>query len=288
VILAGVGAFLYFGGFGENAASQAGSVQAVGSESMRPSVTTCAEEFMMRNPQTDVIVKGGGSGDGVAALLHGIADIAMASRELTQREREYARSNGIEIALVPLALDGVSIIVNPTNPVTELSVTQLRDIFSGSLRRWGEIGAGQGEILPFARAPGSGTAFMFGEHVLGEEPYAASVQRLSTNEAIVAEVAARREGIGYTDLGALKRGGDRVRAVALRADEQPSAVVASPESVSSGHYPLSRRLNLITAGTPLGTAKAFIDFCLSAAGQALFQRAGYIAAKAAPVMTGRE
>ena len=120
-----------------------------------------------------------------------------------------------------------------------------------------------------------------GEHILGEEPYAGSVQRLSTNEAIVSNVASQPEGIGYTDLGALKHGGDRVRAVALRADDQSPPVVASPETIISGQYPLSRRLTLITAGSPLGGAKAFIDFCLSATGQALFQRAGFVAAKLA-------
>jgi phosphate transport system substrate-binding protein len=115
--------------------------------------------------------------------------------------------------------------------------------------------------------------------VLGDQAYAASVQRLSTNEAIVSDVASRPEGIGYTDLGALKHGGDRVRAVALRADDQSPPGVAAPETIVSGHYPLSRRLTLISAGSPLGTAKAFIDFCASATGQALFQRAGFVAAR---------
>ncbi len=279
VILAGAAAYLYFGASAANLGSSVGSVQVVGSESMHPSVTACAEDFMTRNPQADVIVKGGGSGDGVAALLHGITDIAMASRELTPREREYARANSIELAVFSVAQDGISIIVNRANPVADLSLSQLRDIFAGRLRNWGDLGAPQGEIIPFARAAGSGTALMFGERILGEEPYAASVQRLPTNEAIVSNVASQRDSIGYTDLGALKHGGDRVRAIALRADDQSPPVIAAPETIVSGHYPLSRRLTLVTVGSPLGTAKAFIDFCSSATGQALFQRAGFVAAK---------
>jgi phosphate transport system substrate-binding protein len=281
LILAGGGAYLYFSAGAEGAASQVGSVQVVGSESMHPSVTACAEDFMTHNPQADVIVKGGGSGDGVAALLHGITDIAMASRELTQREREYARSNSIELAVFSVAQDGISIIVNRANPVADLSLIQLRDIFAGRMQNWSDLGAAEGEILPFARAAGSGTALMFSDRVLGGEPYAASVQRLPTNEAIVASVASRREGIGYTDLGALKHGGDRVRAVALSADNQTPPVVATSDTIVSGHYPLSRRLTLISAGSPVGTAKAFIDYCSSATGQALFQRAGFVAAKTA-------
>jgi len=136
VILATAGAYLYFDSSRANVDSQVGSVQVVGSESMHPSVTACAEDFMTKNPQADVIVKGGGSGDGVAALLHGIADIAMASRELTQREREYARSNSIELAVFAVAQDGISIIVNHANPVADLSLGQLREIFAGRLRNW--------------------------------------------------------------------------------------------------------------------------------------------------------
>jgi phosphate transport system substrate-binding protein len=282
------GAFLYFSHDADDAALLTGSVHVVGSESLRPSVTACAQDFMMKNPRTDVIVRGGGSGDGVAALLHGLTEVAMASRELTQREREYARVNTIALAEFPMALDGVAIIVNRANPLADVSLAQLRDIFAGRLRDWSELGAGHGAIRPFARAAGSGTAFMFGERVLGQETYAASVQRLSTNEAIVAEVAAQRESIGYTDLGALKRGSERVKAIALRADEQSPPVMVSAESIAAGRYPLSRRLILVAAGSLTGVSKAFVDFCQSASGQDLFQRAGFIVAGHAVPQPGTE
>ena len=123
---------------------------------MRPAVTACAEDFMTKNPQADVVVRGGGSGDGVAALLHGIVDIGMTSRELSQREREYAGSKGFELSVFAMALDGITIIVNRANPVTALSIGQLQEIFSGKIRDWRELEAGEGEILPFARATGSG------------------------------------------------------------------------------------------------------------------------------------
>jgi phosphate transport system substrate-binding protein len=279
ILLAVVGAILYFGGAAENAASSSGSVQVVGSESMRPTVTACAEDFMTRTPQADVIVRGGGSGDGVAALLHGMIDIGMTSRELSQRERDYAGSKGFELATFALALDGVTVIVNGATPVATLDLDQLHDIFTGKIRNWSELGARDGEILPFARAAGSGTASLFGERVLRDEGYAPSVRYLPTNEAIVAEVAARPGAIGYAGLGALRGGGDRVKPVPLHADSQSAPVAATVEAISSKHYPLSRALLLVTAGPPSGTAKAFIDFCLSASGQALFQRAGYIAIK---------
>jgi phosphate transport system substrate-binding protein len=275
--LAGVGAFFYFNR-GGSSSELSGSVQMVGSESMRPTVSACAEDFMTRNPRADIVVRGGGSGDGIAALLHGMTDIAMASRELSQRERDYAASRAIELVVFALALDGVAIIVNRANPVDVLTVEQVRDVFVARKRNWVDLGAGEAEILAFARAPGSGTAAIFHDRVLAEEDYAGAVARLPTNEAIVAEVAARPGAIGYTDLGALRRGGERVKAVALRADRLTAPVVATTEAVSSGNYPLSRRLTLVTAGRPLGTAQAFIDFCLSAPGRSLLQRAGYIVA----------
>ena len=220
--------YLYFAQPRDDAASQSGSVQVLGSESMRPAVTACAEDFMTRNPDADVIVKGGGSGDGVAALLHGLVDIGMTSRELSQREREYAGGRGFEVSVFPMALDGVTIVVNRANPVTTLSIDQLREIFTGKIRNWRELEGFDGDITPFARAAGSGTASLFGERALGEEEYGPSVERLPTNEAIVAEVAARPGAIGYAGLGALRVGGDRVRAVALTAGAQASPVNRDP------------------------------------------------------------
>jgi phosphate transport system substrate-binding protein len=280
IALAAVAGVLYFSG-GAETAGHTGSVQVAGSETMRPVVTACAEEFMIRNPQADIIVKGGGSGDGVASLLHGLVDIGMASRDLSRRERDYAAAKRIELSAAALALDGIAIVANRANAVRALDLRQLQGIFAGKIRTWREVEGGEGEILAVARAAGSGTASLFGERVMGEEPYAASVKHLPTNEAIVAEVAARPGAIGYTGLGALRSAGDRVEVIALRNDPQATPVAAKPETVRSGAYPLTRSLYLATAGRPPGTAKAFIDFCLSPSGQALFQRAGYVAIAAA-------
>jgi phosphate transport system substrate-binding protein len=280
-VLVSTAVYLYFAQPHDDGASPSGSVQVLGSESMRAAVTACAEDFMTRNPDADIIVKGGGSGDGVAALLHGLVDIGMTSRELSQRERDYAGGRGFAVSVFPMALDGVTIVVNHANPVTTLSIDQLRAIFTGKIRNWRELEGFDGAIMPFARAAGSGTASLFGERALGEEEYGPAVERLATNEAIVAEVAARPGAIGYAGLGALRVGGDHIRAVALTASTQPSPVNATPETIIAGTYPLSRKLYLATAGLPLGTAKAFIEFCLSPNGQALFERVGYVSIKSA-------
>lgn len=120
--------FTYFRDGSDGSSLQSGSVQISGSETMRPVVTTCAEEFMTRNPKADVIVRGGGSGDGVAALLYGIVDIGMMSRELSPRERDYAAAKNIQLSVSELALDGVTIIVNRALAVTALRLGQLQAI----------------------------------------------------------------------------------------------------------------------------------------------------------------
>ena len=272
-----------FSGDAENVTLPSGSVQVSGSETMRPVVTACAADFMIRNPKADVIVKGGGSGDGIAALLHGMVDVGMTSRELSRRERDYAVSKSIEIVVSELARDGIAIVVNRANTATALDVGQLQKIFSGKIRNWQELGGKPEEIAAFARAEGSGTAALFGERVLGDEAYVASVQRLPDNEAIVAEVAKRSGAIGYTSIGALKGAGDRIKVIALRTDSHSSPVAPTYDTIRSGDYPLTRTLYLGTAGKPSGAAKAFLDFCSSASGHALLERAGYVGiARASP------
>lgn len=273
----------YFGNGSEKIASQSGSVQVAGSETMRPVLTSCAAEFMTRNPEADIIVKGGGSGDGVAALLQGLVDIGMVSRELSRRERDYAASRGTDLTLTGLTLDGVTIIVNHANAIAALDIAQLRGIFSGRIRNWSELGGRDAGIAALARAAGSGTAALFADRVLGEEAYAAPVARLPTNQAIVAEVAASPDAIGYADLATSRRAGDRVKVLALRVDPQSTPVSPTSDMIRSGTYPLARTLSLATLGSPAGTARAFIEFCAGANGQALLERAGYVAIRhAAP------
>jgi phosphate transport system substrate-binding protein len=120
-----------FGNRSDETGAVSGSVQVAGAESMRPVVTRCAEDFMSRNPQADIIVKGGGSGDGIAALLHGLVDIGMASRELSRRELDYVQSQGVSLAVHGLALNGISTVVNRAVSLGALELGQLRDIFAG-------------------------------------------------------------------------------------------------------------------------------------------------------------
>lgn len=277
ISLTGLAAVLHFGGGSGRSAAATGSIQVAGSESMRPVVTACAEAFMAGNPRADVIVRGGGSGDGISALLHGLVDVGMTSRELSTRERDYASSRAIEISEFPLALDGIAIVVNQTNPVADLSLEQIQAVFAGKVRNWRELHGEDREIQAFGRSTGSGTATLFAERVGGKTPFAVSVDILPTNEAIVAQVAVGPGAIGYTGLGALTGARGRIKTVSLRDGREAGPVAPTPEAIRSGRYPLARVLRFVTPKEVSSSSRAFLDFCLGSNGQALVHRAGYVA-----------
>ena len=274
-------AAVYLRDGGRDFAQDSGSLQILGSETMRPLVTACAEAFMARNPQADIIVRGGGSGDGVAALLSGMADIGMTSRPFSDKEREFAATRGIELAVSDIALDGVAVIVNGANPLSALTLDRLKAIFTGEVGNWRDLGGGDRAILVFGRAAGSGTGTLFTERVMSGATEALGVQKLATNEAIVAEVAARPDAIGYTSLGAIRNAGARIKLVALGVDPASTAALPTPETLRKGEYPLARRLSFGMAGAVSPTVRAFIEACAGPAGQALIQRAGYVPLQAA-------
>jgi phosphate transport system substrate-binding protein len=211
----------------------------------------------------------------VAALLHGIADVGMVSRDLSQRERDYAASKGIELNSFPLARDGVTVVVNRANQLASLNLEQLKAVFAGRIRNWRDLGGEDEEITMFVRASGSGTASLFEERVLGGEAYATTTTALPSNEAIVAQVGMRAGAIGYTSLGAL-RAATAVKPLALNADTKAMPSQPSADTVRSGGYPLSRTLLLVVPHRTTDTARAFVAFCAGDRGRELIRKAGYI------------
>jgi phosphate transport system substrate-binding protein len=259
------------------APSHAGSVQLKGSETLRPLLTLCAEDFMARHPHIDVMVQGGGSGPGIAALLHGTVDIGMASRELSDKERQYAAGQGLEVRAFAVALDGIAVVVHANNPVEVLTVEQLRGIFLGNLQNWQDVGGVPQAITVLSRMAGSGTAELFRQRVLSSVDYSGTAQQMSTNETLVTAVASQPWAIGYTGFGAIRVARGQVKPVALQANPQASPVTPTPETIRVQSYPLARLLHLYTVTEPTGGVKEFIDFCRSPRGQELVQKAGYLA-----------
>jgi phosphate transport system substrate-binding protein len=261
---------------------EAGSVQALGSETLSPLAEACAIAFIDKNPDADILVQGGGSGDGLEALLHGVTDIAMSSRDINAKEREEALSKGMTLVEHDVALDGIAVIVNNANPVAALDISQLGAIYSAAQApNWQAFGGTDKEIMVFARGGSSGTAALFQEKVLGATPQSALVHPLLDNDAVVAAVASQPGAIGYASLAAVTESKGQVRTVALKPNAQSAPGLPAADSIRSGVYPLARKLHFYTAGQPRGTVKAFIQACQEMGKEGLAEELGYVGLAAA-------
>ncbi|MDG4476078.1 phosphate ABC transporter substrate-binding protein [Thiovibrio frasassiensis] len=252
------------------------SLSIKGSDTMVHLVSSWTEEFMKSHPDVDISVTGGGSGTGIAALINGTTDICAASRDMKEKERKQAEGNKVSPVELSVARDGIALIVHPENPVTSLTIDQLRLIYTGKVTNWKEVGGSDTPILLLSRESSSGTFVFFQEHVLNKEDFSPSARLLPGTSALVQAVAADRGAIAYVGLGFAAEAQGKAKTLGVQASDQPSPVIPSEETVRSGAYAVSRPLFFYTNGTPNETAKQFIDFCLSPAGQKIVRETGYV------------
>lgn len=230
-----------------------------------------AETYMKKNPGQKVQVTGGGSGIGIAALINGTTEIANASRPMKDAEKQKVRDRFNTLPTeTTVAKDGLTVYVNEANPVQQLTLAQLKGIFTGDIENWKQVGGPDAPIALYSRENSSGTYVFFKDNVLGGADYAASAQTLPGTAAVVNAVAKERNGIGYGG-AAYAKGVREVRIVG----KDGKAYAPTAENVAAGRYPLSRGLFMYTRGKPQGEAKQFIDFCLSPEGQKLVSQVGY-------------
>ena len=231
-----------------------------------------AERYMEEHPGTVLQVTGGGSGTGIAALINGTTEICQASRTMKASERQQVQQRyGAPPQEIVVARDGLAVYLNEQNPITELSIAQLRDIYSGTVRNWKEVGGADGPITTYGRENSSGTYEYFKEHVLEKGDFAAAVQTLPGTAAVVNAVSQDPAGIGYGGAAYAKG----VKAVAVRADAESPGVLPTEENVVTGTYPISRGLYFYLRKSPEGSTKEFVDYVLSEAGQAVVADVGY-------------
>ena len=250
----------------------AGTITMRGSDTMVRLGQRWAEEYMKTHNSVTIQVSGGGSGTGIAALLNGSTDICQASRDMKPQEYTDAESKGIKPYRVAMALDGIAVFVNQANPVKELSLEQLRGIYTGSITNWKDVGGPSHIIILYGRENNSGTYSFFKEHVLKNEDYAEETQTLPGTAAVVNAVSKDQYGIGYGGI-AWDKG---VKAVAVKKDDKTAAVEPSMQTVVNGTYPISRELYWFVNGSPSGELKAFLNWALSADGQKLAKEIDYV------------
>ncbi len=247
------------------------AVTVKGSDTMVILAQRWAEEYMKQNAGKKVQVTGGGSGVGLAALINGTTDIANSSRSIKSDETAKVRDRfNVLPSETTVAKDGVTIYVNEENPVQQLTLEQLRGIFTGDVTSWKDVGGPDAKIVLYSRENSSGTYAFFKENVLKGDDYASSAQTLPGTAAVVNAVSKEKNGIGYGG-AAYAKGIKEVKVVG----KDGQGWLPSAENVKSGKYPLSRPLFMYTRAAPKGEAKDFIDFCLSPAGQAIVAQVGY-------------
>lgn len=246
-----------------------------GSDTMVILAQKWAEVYMKKNPSQTIQVTGGGSGVGISALINGSTDIATSSRPMkaseTQKLKARFNSLGVEI---PCAKDGISIYVNKANGVSELTVKQIGQIFSGQITNWKQVGGVDAGIKLYGRESSSGTFVFFKDNVVKTD-YAPSCQTLPGTAAIVNAVKKDKFGIGYG--GAAYAEG--VKDCKVKKDDKSPAYLPTAETIKNKTYPISRYLYMYLRNRPTGEMKAFIDWILSPEGQKIIEGVGYFPVK---------
>ena len=247
-----------------------------GSDTMVVMAQRWAEAYMTKNPGTSIQVTGGGSGTGISALINGTTDICNSSRPMKSGERaklqERYATLGVEIKS---AKDGLSVYVHESSKVKEISMEQLRNVYTGKITNWKELGGQDAKIIVYGRENNSGTYAFFKDNVLGGKDFAANVQSMPGTASVVNAVSKDPNGIGYGGMAYAKG----IHLVAIKKNAASPAVAPTEETVKNGTYPLSRFLYLYTTKRPSGAVKEFIDWILSPEGQAIATQVGYFPAR---------
>jgi phosphate transport system substrate-binding protein len=266
-----------------DAAARPIEIRVKGSDTMIQLATAWAEAYRQVRPNVFVSASGGGSGTGFAALQNNNTDICIASRELKSEERDRVKvATGKDTKETTVAYDALAVYAHPSNPIAELSVDDLREVWAegGTITQWDQLHpAFPGRIVLFGRQNSSGTYDYFREHICGKTPekkqreFRSGISEMNGSAEVVENVARTPSGLGYSGMGYKTPG---VKWLKISARKGEPAVEPAVDAARSGQYPVSRKLYMYTAGEPQGEIKAFIDWVLSPAGQGLVAKEGFV------------
>jgi phosphate transport system substrate-binding protein len=235
-----------------------------------------AEDYMHKNPNNPIQVTGGGSGTGISALINGTTDICQASRAMKPAEKSKLRdrynTTGVEI---PVARDGLAVYVHSSSPLTEITMAQLKDIFTGKLTNWKDVGGPDNKIIVYSRENSSGTYVFFKDHVLEGRDFSPRAQTMPGTASVVNAVSKEKFGIGYGGAAYAKG----IKILKVKKDAGAAGVAPDLKTVTDGSYPLARPLFFYLRNKPSGDIKTFVDFVLSDEGQKVVDKVGYYPVK---------
>jgi phosphate transport system substrate-binding protein len=273
---AALAATLALGAWGAKPAL-AGPVTVKGSDTMVVLGQRWAEEYMKKHPGATIQVTGGGSGTGISALINGTTDICESSRSMKDAEKKQLadKVGGAQPVETTVAKDGLSVYVNDSNPISELTMDQLKQIFTGKVDNWKAVGGPDARIIPYSRENSSGTYVFFKEHVLQNADYTPRAQGMPGTAAVVNAVVKEKFGIGYGGAAYAKG----IKVLKVKKDAASKGIEPDDATIKNGTYPLSRPLFFYTRAKPSADMKAFTDWVLSAEGQGIVTKVGYFPIK---------
>ena len=245
----------------------AGELVMKGSTTVLPIAQKAAEAYMAENPDVKISLSGGGSGNGIKAIIDGTCDIGNTSRFIKQKEVNLASAKEVYPVPFRVALDAIVPVVNNKNNLSDLTMAQLKDIYLGKIKDWKEVGGTPGKIVVISRDSSSGTFGVWKDIVMKKERVIPSALTVPSNGGIVQVVANTPGAIGYVGLGYLNH---EIKAVSV------DGVPGTEENTLNGSFPISRGLFMFTKGWPKGDTMGFISFILSKKGQELVKEAGSI------------
>lgn len=252
------------------ATSFAGDLVINGSTTVLPVVQKATEAFAKTNPDVHIALSGGGSGNGVKALIDGLTNIAMSSRDIKGSEVKLAEQRGVKPYRTAVAVDAIVPVVNNANMVKDLTQEQLKAVFEGKIRNWKEVGGKDAPIVVVSRDSSSGTFETWESLVMKGARVTPRALLQTSNGTVVQTVAKNVNAIGYIGIGYLD---NQTKALTLGGKK------ATAEAAKTKEWPLSRELYFFTNGAPAGDAKAFTDFVVSPAGQKIVQETGFVPLK---------
>jgi phosphate transport system substrate-binding protein len=255
------------------ASAQAGNITVKGSDTLVVLAQKWAEAYMTKNADTKIQVTGGGSGTGFAALQNKTTDLANASRKIKAKEIETCiKAFGRRPTEYKVCLDGLSVYVSADNPIKELTVAQIGDIFTGKIKNWKAVGGPDAPITIYSRENSSGTYEFFKENVLQGKDFAASAQTMPGTAAVLQAVAKDKNGIGYG--GAAYGAG--AKHLAVKKDDTSPAVEPSEETVVKGTYPIWRYLFVyVNPALDKGDIAKYLAWIRGEEGQKVVKDVGY-------------
>ncbi len=259
-----------------------GTIENKGSDTIVNLALAWAEEYQTIHPEVHLSVTGGGSGTGIAALINGTVDIANASRQIKEEERESALANGTEPVEFIIARDAIAVIVHLDNPVDYLTLEQISDIYSGKISNWLEVGGEDRPIVRLSRETNSGTHVYFLEKVirLGEKENTTLFSRdtllLPSSEGISAEIRQNPNAIGYDGLGYVT---EEMKVIGVATAPGGDYIFPSQATVNSGEYPIARDLYMYTNGQPEGMIADYLAWILSPDAQSIVTELGFVPIK---------